>query len=287
MDRAILLELRRKLATETVERLRHAEPGLFDRLASMLARFADDCGADIAALRPALPEQLNDRAQDNWEPLLQIADYAGGHWPETARKAALKISGEKEAAQSVSTELLADIQSVFEEKRTARIYTASLIEALIADDEKSWQTYNRGRPLSPKQLANRLKEYGIASKAMRIGGELKKGFELVQFADAFARYLTPAPEKVPLHVTNTHKAIGSIGLGVTGSVSSAVTNANLPLQSSVDHQNVTGKRECNGTENSAVTQRSPVSLGLHENVTCSGKNPGANTEAHTTIAGEL
>jgi len=38
MDRAAVLELRRKLPTETIERLLYAELGLFDRLASKLAR---------------------------------------------------------------------------------------------------------------------------------------------------------------------------------------------------------------------------------------------------------
>ena len=31
--------------------------------------------------RPALPDELDDRAQDVWEPLLAIADLAGGDWP--------------------------------------------------------------------------------------------------------------------------------------------------------------------------------------------------------------
>ena len=44
MDRAILLRLRRKLSGEKVERLRHAEPGLFNILAAKLARFGVDNG---------------------------------------------------------------------------------------------------------------------------------------------------------------------------------------------------------------------------------------------------
>lgn len=89
MDRAILLTLRRKLRDKKVERLRHAEKGLFDELASKLARFAEDSGATLGMARPSLPDALNDRAQDNWEPLLAIADMAGGNWHKTAREAAL------------------------------------------------------------------------------------------------------------------------------------------------------------------------------------------------------
>jgi putative DNA primase/helicase len=42
MDRAIKLELRRKLPNESVDRLRYAEPNLFPDLAAKLARFAID-----------------------------------------------------------------------------------------------------------------------------------------------------------------------------------------------------------------------------------------------------
>jgi putative DNA primase/helicase len=78
MSRAIVLSLRRKLKTERVERLRHADPALFAHLAAQLARWAQDNGSAIGAGRPALPDALDDRAQDNWEALLAIADHAGG-----------------------------------------------------------------------------------------------------------------------------------------------------------------------------------------------------------------
>jgi putative DNA primase/helicase len=85
MDRAVILELRRKLPSESVTRLRHADPEVFKRLASKLARFAADSAHAIKCARPALPDELNDRAQDNWEPLLAIADCAGGDWPRLGR----------------------------------------------------------------------------------------------------------------------------------------------------------------------------------------------------------
>lgn len=199
MDRAVVLELRRKLPHETVSRLRHAEPGLFDDLAAKLARFALDQSDALRRSRPALPAQLNDRAQDNWEPLLAIADLAGGAWPERARHAALKLSGASEDGGSVGNELLADIREVFETKRLHKIGTADLIAALCEDDEKSWATYNRGKPINPRQVAKRLRDYGIASKTIRIGHDTAKGFDLEQFAEAFARYLAvpPVPAVTP------------------------------------------------------------------------------------------
>ena len=74
-----------------------------------------------------------------------------------------------------------------------RISTADLIEALCADDEKSWAAYNRGQPIKPRQIAKRLGEYDIKSKTVRIGYDTPKGFERAQFEDAFIRYLSPIP----------------------------------------------------------------------------------------------
>lgn len=200
MDRAITLELRRKLANEKTERLRHAEPSLFKTLTAKLARFAEDYADKIAIAQPALPEALNDRAQDNWEPLFAIAELAGREWYRLAQTAAIKLSGESKEAPSISIELLADIQEIFENKRTDRITSADLIIALCSDEEKTWTTYNRGFQIKPRQIASRLKEFGIISNTIRIGMITAKGYLKSQFMDAFARYLVAPP---PLNVTTS------------------------------------------------------------------------------------
>lgn len=195
MSRAIVFELRRKLPHESISRLRHAEAGLFVSIASKLARFADDYSQLVRLARPTLPDELGDRTQDNWEPLLAIAECAGPDWVRRATVAALKISSVGKESASTSNELLADIQEVFERKRAEKISTADLIEALVDDDEKPWATYNRGKPLTPRQLARQLNGYGIKSKTVRLGPyQTPKGFDVAQFKDAFARYLASAAE---------------------------------------------------------------------------------------------
>lgn len=200
MDRAIVLELRRKLQHEKVERLRHSDIWTFNRLASKLARYAHDNGQAIEKMRPTLPDALNDRAQDNWEPLLAIADYVGGNWPELARDAALGISGIEHDTGSLSTELLMDIKEVFENKGCARISTADLIDELIVDDMKPWATYSKGKPMTPRQLARRLGEYGIKPQTIRMAGRTPKGFMRDSFDDAFERYI---PSADPSHLSAT------------------------------------------------------------------------------------
>jgi hypothetical protein len=49
----------------------------------------------LTAADPEVPESLNDRAADNWRPLLAIADTIGGPWPSEARAATLALDGEK------------------------------------------------------------------------------------------------------------------------------------------------------------------------------------------------
>ena len=231
MSRAIVFNMRRKLPGEKVERLRHADAGLFDTLAAKLARFALDHADAVRWARPAIPDALDDRAQDNWEPLLSIAGCAGEDWLKRAIKAALILSGKADTAQSTGNELLSDIQHVFESKKLDRISTADLIAALIEDDEAAWATYNRGRPLAPRQLARMLAGYGIRSKNIRMGYEQAKGFDREQFGDTFTRYVSPPPENNRPAVPNAANPIDT-GWDVGRMVNSwdGEKIANVPLK---------------------------------------------------------
>lgn len=190
MDRAIVLPLRRKHSSDKVERLRHAEPGLFDMLARKLARFGTDHGEAIGRARPHLPDALGDRAQDNWEPLLAIADLAGGDWPKEARRVALAISGDGKDDMSINEELLSDIRGIFDADGAGRIALTELLKRLCDDDTAPWSTWSRGKPMTTRQLGKRLGEFGISAKTIHLSSyEKPKGFHKDQFADAWARYL--------------------------------------------------------------------------------------------------
>lgn len=76
-DRSIPIRLKRRTRAEKVERFRLRDVGpqgyeLRDRLAEWLEPQRDY----LAATRPALPGELDDRVQDVWEPLLAVADLA-------------------------------------------------------------------------------------------------------------------------------------------------------------------------------------------------------------------
>ncbi|MBL0351595.1 MAG: DUF3631 domain-containing protein [Dechloromonas sp.] len=190
ISRGLGIDMRRKLPGERAERLRHADPREFEDLASQLARFAADYAEQVRQARPKLPDQLGDRAHDNWEPLFAIAECAGPEWVEYASTAALALSAPKAKADAkIGSELLADVKEIFDSKMVSRISSADLVAALIADSEAPWATYNRGKPISSRQLSQLLGAYGIHSKTVRFGSSTPKGFEFAQLQDAFTRYL--------------------------------------------------------------------------------------------------
>lgn len=254
MDRAVVLPLRRKMAHESADRLRHAEPGLFDDLAAKLARFSQDNAEAVKSARPQLPSALNDRAQDNWEPLLAIAEVAGDHWPKLAREAALKLSG-GEPDSTVGDELLSDIREILAVQPGEKISSVVLLNALCMDAEKRWATYNRGAQLTQHQLAKKLKGYGIRSKNVRTSDGVVKGFEREQFDDAFARYLSPLapPAETATTLQSSKHAVPS----VAGSVAVAVSNR------------YTGPDVCSGVAAVADTKKQPATLGAAPKLDCS------------------
>jgi putative DNA primase/helicase len=103
--------MKRKAPGETVKKLRDpmADDGL-DMLRRSLCRWAEDHGGKVDVSHVQMVDGLNDRAADNWRPLLAIADMAGGDWPVKARTAALALSGDDTSdTDSTRTTLLADI----------------------------------------------------------------------------------------------------------------------------------------------------------------------------------
>ena len=135
-DRSIIITLQRKPKTAAVERLRKRDSEEFATLRRKAARWAADNFDKLKDPEPAIPDALNDRAADNWRPLLAIADLAGGDWPRRARDAAHLLSGEQDDS-AVNVELLADIRTAFGDDRD-EMKSADLVAALVADPERPW-----------------------------------------------------------------------------------------------------------------------------------------------------
>ena len=120
-DRSIELEMKRKLPTETVQKLRRRDGAELNELARKLVRWTEDNVNALKTAAPTMPDGLNDRAADAWEPLVAVADRAGGSWPGLARAASLTLSGEDLKDDNIDALLLSDIRDVFVVKGGDRI----------------------------------------------------------------------------------------------------------------------------------------------------------------------
>ena len=214
IDRSIVINLKRRLPSETVQRINRSCRAGFEELARKCARWTVDNADRLKQGEPAVPQGLNDRAAQNWLPLVAIADAAGGEFPELARKAAVALSGGESAVEaSLGVMLLSDIRTVLDQ--SDRISSANICEALATMEGRPWPEYGRSlKPISQNQLARILEPFGIAPHTIRFGAETAKGYLLKDFSDAFDRYLpsvTPSQsngENEPEHPAIRNKSAG-------------------------------------------------------------------------------
>lgn len=192
-DRSVVIKMRRKLKHEKVQKLERYHDEGFEILQRKLARFANDHIESLKLIRPEALPAKSDRMADNFEPLLAIAELAGQEWLEKAKKALLAIAGEVLDEASIASSLLMDIREAFQ-IHGPKLFSEKIMTHLTQDKEKRWATYNNGKPITQRQIANILKNFDIHSYTIRIGHETLKGYEHRQFTDAFERYLPPIPD---------------------------------------------------------------------------------------------
>jgi hypothetical protein len=151
------------------------------------ARWARDNLAKLRDANPEIPNGLDDRAADAWEPLLAIAECAGEEWPKRARKASLALSGEHvKEDDEIGTLLLGDIQQIFAREGRQQIKSEELVAELVALEERPWPEFGRAhKPLTATQLARLLRGYKIKPSTIRTGPgdkDTAKGYKLAQFS---------------------------------------------------------------------------------------------------------
>jgi Protein of unknown function (DUF3631) len=78
--------------------------------------------------------------------------------------------------------------------------TEAILANLHAIEESPWSDIH-GKPLNSRGLANRLRQYGIRSKNVRIGLSIPKGYARADLHDAWVRYLGPPPYETATSAT--------------------------------------------------------------------------------------
>ena len=188
MDRAIVIEMRRKTAAERVERLRLEHlPDVCEPLRRQMARWAADHAAGLGTLDPDVPSALHDRAADNWRPLLALGDALGGEWPTRARAAAQTLAG-VDQEDAIGVQLLWDIKEAFANEPV--MSSKALLDALVAMEERPWAIWSKqGKPMTPHGLARLLRRFHIVSAGnIRVGDKVLKSYRRATFEDSWARY---------------------------------------------------------------------------------------------------
>jgi hypothetical protein len=209
LHRSVVIRMRRRAPNEHVEAFRsriHEPEG--HALRDRLAAWADNVRDRVNGAFPTMPDGVNDRPADVWEPLLAVADAAGGAWPVRAREACVELVTAAAAGDkaSLGIRLLTDLRdNVF--CGADRMPTTQILAALTAMDEAPWADMN-GKPLDSRQLSKRLGDYvtsdnqPIKARNMRIGEGVAKGYYAADLHDAWARYCPPPPQS-PLQTLQT------------------------------------------------------------------------------------
>jgi len=208
MSRSIVVRMRRRKPGERIEPFRrrvHAPIG--ETIRRRLAAWAATVLNQATAARPNMPKGVEDRDADMWESLLAIADIAGEHWPKRARDAAVAlVAATADHEPSLGIRLLSDLQNVF--GNAEQMTTATILEALHGIKEAPWSDL-KGKPLNDRGLAVRLRQYGVRSKDLNVGGDARrKGYTREDLHDAWETYLTPPPpppDKSATSATNATK----------------------------------------------------------------------------------
>jgi hypothetical protein len=205
-DRCIPIRLTRKSRDERVERFRRRDA---ETLAAPIARRLEAWvkGAGtidiLRAARPTIPDELSDRQADICEPLLAIADLAGGEWPARSRSALVKLCASENEDESLGVKVLSAIREAFESEAADRISTATLLEKLVDQEtDAPWATWweeklKNGNTKGPGAfLARLLKPFGIKARVIRLPDEsTPRGYMREDFKEAWKRYCPSGVKK--------------------------------------------------------------------------------------------
>jgi sugar phosphate isomerase/epimerase len=193
-SRSIILRMWPKKPEEKAEDFAYADDPEFSTLRRKLARWAADNVSIIKELKPPQPPGFNNRLSANWKSPLQIAQHAGGGWPDQARRSAIYLS-RTPYEPSIGVQLLAALRAMFAKNRT-QITSEQVVQQLLADPDSQWHEYRGRGPITKNQVAALLKDFEIRPVVVhptKRADFSRHGYRAAQFEDAFARFLPPEP----------------------------------------------------------------------------------------------
>jgi putative DNA primase/helicase len=200
-DRSITIELRRRKPEERITRLRANRTDHLKTLGRRAARWVADHVQALRNADPTLPEELGDRAQDNWRLLIVIADAISTDLGQEARKAAVKneeerIGGDEDAAILALGDVAALMAMRVKTHREQRLPPLEAVSSLTLTDDlcnledRPWKEWRRGHPLTQNSLARLLRPFGLKPKMVRFNAqEVARAYLIAEVEEAAARYV--------------------------------------------------------------------------------------------------
>jgi hypothetical protein len=194
VDRSIPILIHRKLKTQPCQKYRRQDRANAKPLHDALETWSEDAELlkTLRESQPQMPASLTDREEDIWEPLLAIADAAGGDVPELARQAARALCNNDDELGYGAAQLAA-IRKVVGER--SRITSADLIGGLWEGDALPSRLMEDDQPNHKKighWLSKFIKSYGgKPARKLRFGEQTFKGYEGTELKQVFDRYCPP------------------------------------------------------------------------------------------------
>jgi hypothetical protein len=189
-DRSIKVELRRK--PEQVKVADIPDGWAYLGLHRRCKRWAADNFEKLRYHKPVIPKSVDDRARDNWRPLLAIAELVGSRWPETARDACLEISRNRAADdEDALVLLLKDMRELFDRNDGENLSSTQLVKALGKMEHRPWPDYHNGSPITARDVAKIFKLVRIQSQQVQVRGRRPNGYKREWFERAWSEYLPP------------------------------------------------------------------------------------------------
>lgn len=211
MDRSVLLRMKRRRPSDKVDRWRFRqgrEEGHEFRLRLTAWAHTVQDVPDVVD-----DDLIHDRTFDVWEPLFTVAALAGGDWPSRARQACLELAIDGRVEDySLRLRAVADLREVWPGD-DAWAETGLLILAMQLIPESPWAKDGPlgEHGLTARKLAIYLKHYDV--KPHHSPDKSARGYLRAHLADAWDRYLPPAPSAHPSEPSNPSGGGGPVPSG--------------------------------------------------------------------------
>ena len=177
-DRCICISMDRA----TPEQLKGLKPARYRSIQAgakplhqLLAAWVATVMDQAAEIRPEPVDGLSSRSMDAWEPLLALAEMAGGEWPQRAKDAAAALSTNNPEAVSQDTmyrRLVVACDEVFAGQEF--LPSEELVDRLKAHDSE-WLWLN-STGITTRRLAAMLGRYNVEPKRQTDGGVRQRGY---------------------------------------------------------------------------------------------------------------